>query len=280
MTIRPRSKRPTGAQVRRELLDAVGVLLSQARSALFLTGSGLSIDAGVPSYRGVLGLQRKRPEDGKVFETALAIETLHAKPQMTWKYLLQMEQNIRAAKPTRGHQILASLERELQRVAVTTVNIDRMHQRADSRNVIEMHGALFDLRCTRCEITTRHTSFDRLDIPPKCPTCTSVLRPNMPLFGEALPEEPFQQLQDALDQGFDLVVAVGVKTMYSYLARPILLARSEGLPTVEIGETNTEVSDLVDFRFKGNPTTVLEQIWDVYKQIPRKTRPGVAVSPK
>jgi NAD-dependent deacetylase len=280
MTIRPRSKRPTGAQVRRELLDAVGVLLSQARSALFITGSGLSIDAGVPSYRGVLGLQRKRPEDGKVFETALAIETLHVKPQMTWKYLLQMEQNIRAAKPTRGHQILASLERELQRVAVTTVNIDRMHQRADSRNVIEMHGALFDLRCTRCEITARHTSFDRLDIPPRCATCTSVLRPDMPLFGEALPEEPFQRLQDQLDQGFDLVIAVGVTTMYSYLARPILLARSEGLPTVEIGETNTEVSDLVDFRFKGNPTTVLEQIWDVYKQMPRKTRPGVAVSPE
>lgn len=278
MTIRPRSKRLTGAQVRRELLDAVGVLLSQARSALFITGAGLSQDAGVPSYRGVLGLQRRRPEDGKIFEAALAIETLTAKPHMTWKYLVHMEQNIRAAKPTRGHEILASLERELQRAAVMTVNIDRMHQRADSRNVIEMHGALFDLRCTRCEITTRHRTFDRLDIPPKCETCTSVLRPDMPLFGEPLGEEPFTRLQAELDQGFDLVIAIGVPTMYSYLARPILLARSEGLPTVEIGDVNTEVSDLVDFRFKGNPTTVLGQIWDVYKQMPRKTRPGVAVS--
>lgn len=277
MTLRPRSKRPTGAQVRRELLDAVGVLLSQARSALFITGAGLSTDAGVPSYRGVLGLQRKRPEDGKVFEAALAIETLHAKPQMTWKYLLHMSQNIRAAKPTRGHEIIARLERDLQRTTVMTVNIDRMHQRADSRNVIEMHGALFDLRCTRCEITTRHQSFSNLDMPPRCSTCTSILRPDMPLFGEALPEEPFARLQEQLDVGFDLVIAVGVTTMYSYLARPILLARSEGLPTVEIGEVNTEVSDLVDFRCKGNPTTVLEQIWDVYKQIPRKTRPGPAV---
>lgn len=280
MTLRPRSKRLTGAQVRRELLDAVGVLLSQARSALFITGAGLSTDAGVPSYRGVLGLQRKRPEDGKIFEAALAIETLHAKPAMTWKYLHHMEQNIRAAKPTRGHEIITSLERELQRTAVMTVNIDRMHQRAETRNVIEMHGALFDLRCTRCEITTRHHSFDRLDMPPRCATCTSVLRPDMPLFGEPLPEEPFARLQEQLDQGFDLVIAIGVTTMYSYLARPILLARSEGLPTVEIGETNTEVSDLVDFRFKGNPTTVLGQIWDVYKQMPRKTRPGAAVPPE
>ncbi len=280
MTIRPRSKRLTGAQVRRELLDAVGVLLSQARSALFITGAGLSTDAGVPSYRGVLGLQRKRPEDGKIFEAALAIETLQTKPQMTWKYLLQMEQNIRAAKPTRGHEIIAAWERDLNRAAVMTVNIDRMHQRAESRNVIEMHGALFDLRCARCEITTRHNSFDRLDMPPRCTTCTSVLRPDMPLFGEPLPEEPFTRLQDQLDQGFDLVISVGVTTMYSYLARPILLARSEGLPTVEIGEVNTEVSDLVDFRFKGNATTVLSQIWDVYKQMPRKTRPGAAVPPE
>jgi NAD-dependent deacetylase len=102
----------------------------------------------------------------------------------------------------------------------------------------------------------------------------------MPLFGEPLPEEPFTRIQDALDQGFDLVIAVGVTTMYSYLARPILLARSEGLPTVEIGEVNTEVSDLVDFRFKGNTTAVLGQIWDVYKQMPRKTRPGAAVPPE
>lgn len=280
MTIRPRSKRLTGAQVRRELLDAVGVLLSQARSVLFITGGGLSTDAGVPSYRGLLGLQRKRPEDGKVFEVALAIDTLQTKPQLTWKYLSVMADNIRAARPTRGHEIIAQVERELQRTAVMTVNIDRMHQRAESRNVIEMHGALFDLRCTRCEITTRHTSFDRLDMPPRCPTCTSVLRPDMPLFGEALPEEPFARLQEQLDQGFDLVIAVGVTTMYSYLARPILLARSEGLPTVEIGEVNTEVSDLVDFRFKGNPTSVLGQIWDVYRQVPRKTRPGAAVPPE
>lgn len=280
MTLRPRSKRLTGAQVRRELIDVVGVLLSQARSVLFITGAGLSMDAGVPSYRGVLGLQRKRPEDGKVFEAALAIETLHAKPQMTWKYLLQMEQNIRAAKPTRGHEIIASVEREIPRTTVMTVNIDRMHQRAQSRNVIEMHGALFDLRCALCEITTRHSSFDRLDIPPRCGTCDSVLRPDMPLFGEPLPEDPFARLQEQLDQGFDLVICVGVTTMYSYLARPILLARSEGLPTVEIGEVNTEVSDLVDFRFKANATTALGQIWDVYKQMPRKTRPGAAVSSK
>ncbi len=280
MTLRPRSKRPTGAQVRRELLDAVGVLLSQARSVLFITGGGLSTDAGVPSYRGLLGLERKRPEDGKVFEAALAIDTLHTKPQLTWKYLSVMANNIRAAKPTRGHEFLAQVERDLVRTAIMTVNIDRMHQRAESRNVIEMHGALFDLRCTRCEITTRHSSFGSLDMPPRCATCTSVVRPDMPLFGEALPEEPFTRLQEQLDQGFDLVIAVGVTTMYSYLARPILLARAEGLPTVEIGELNTEVSDLVDFRFKGNPTTVLGQIWDVYKQMPRKTRPGVAVSPE
>jgi NAD-dependent deacetylase len=274
MTTRPRSRRLTGVQARREQLDAVGVLLSQARSVLWITGAGLSVAAGIPSYRGVLGLERKRPEDGKLFEAALQSETLRRKPEMTWKYLLQMERAHAAVQPTRGHEFLAALERDLQRMVIMTVNIDRLHQRAGSRHVIEMHGALLDLRCTTCELTSRHESFDRLDIPPRCRVCQQVLRPDMPLFGEALADEPFTQVQTEVELGFDLVIAVGVSTMYSYLARPILLACADGVPTAEISEVNTEVSDLVEFRIKGDPSSQLAQIWDVYRQMPRRTRPG------
>jgi NAD-dependent deacetylase len=273
MTAR-RTKPPSIAGNRRELLDAVGVLLTQARSALFITGPGVSHDSGLSHYRGIAGLRRKKPEDGKVFEAALSIEMLRRKPELTWKYLLRMEEQIRAAAPNRAHEVLVKLEREIKRTSIMTINIDRLHQRAGSRNVIEMHGALFDLLCSSCEISTRHTTFDSLDIPPVCKTCGHVLRPDMPLFGEALPVDPFTRLQQELDEGFDIVFAIGVPTMFPYLARPVLLARAAGIPTVEIGPQSSEISEVVDFRFKATTESVLGAIWDVYKALgPRRTRP-------
>ncbi len=267
MTQPRRTKTSTHAGLRRELLDATGVLLSQARSALFITGPALTVESGLPCFRGIAGLQSKKPEDAKLFEAGLAAETMQCKPAITWKYLRGMDERIRAAEPNRGHEVLVMLERRLARSTVMTVNVDRLHQRAGSKNVIEMHGALHDLRCGRCEISTRHERFDRLEMPPTCQTCGSVLRPDMPLFGESLPADPFTLLQTELDIGFDIVFSIGIGTMFPYLARPILLAKSEGIPTVEIGRQNTDVSDLVDFRFRASPARVLDLIWDVCQQL-------------
>lgn len=272
MTLSRRSKSSTHAGLRRELLDATGVLLTQARSALFITGPALTADSGLPCFRGIPGLQRKKPEDAKLFEAALAIETLQRKPMTTWKYLLEMDANVRAAQPNRGHEVLVLLERELKRSTIMTVNVDRLHQRAGSRNVIEMHGALHDLLCTRCEISTRHEGFGHLDMPPLCKACGTVLRPDMPLFGESLPADPFTRLQAELDVGFDIVFAIGVGTMFPYIARPLLVAKSEGIPTVEIGPQHTDLSDVVDFRFRGSPMRVLDLIWDVCRQVGRPSR--------
>lgn len=262
-----RIKGPSAANLQRELIDAVGVLLSQARSVLFITGPGVSMDSGLSMYRGIPGLVRKKPEDGRLFETALSVQTLHRKPEMTWKYLLRMEEGIRAAHPNRAHAVMVAVADTLERCTIMTVNVDRLHQRSGSRDVIEMHGALFDLLCSRCELSTRHETFDALHIPPKCPTCGDTLRPDMPLFGEPLPSDPFTRLQAELDVGFDMVFAIGVGTMFPYLARPILVARSEGIPTIEIGAARTDVSDVVDFRFKGTPSTVLDAVWAVTTRI-------------
>lgn len=262
-----RSAAPTAAHLKRERVDAVGGLLTQARSVLFITGPAMSQESELPMYRGIGGLHRKRPEDGKLFEAALTPETLHAKPQVTWRYLLQMEHAIRRVRPSRGHEILAALERAIPRTRIMTVNVDRLHQTAGSRGVIEMHGSLFDLACRACEMTTRHATFDDLDMPPLCASCAQPLRPEMPLFGESLPADPFTRLQAELDEGFDIVIVVGVPAMYPYLARPVLLARSEGVPTVEISAQRTDVSDVVDFRFKGTPTAVLGDIWAVFSRL-------------
>lgn len=267
--------KPTAKAVklRRELIDAVGVLLTQARSALFITGPALTMESGLACYRGIPGLQRKKPEDGKVFEATLSAHVLATTPETTWKFLVEIDKTVRAARPNRGHEVLVELERALPRTTIMTVNVDRLHQRAGSRNVIEMHGALHDLLCRTCELSSRHESFENFRIPPRCATCNSVLRPDMPLFGDPLPVDPFTRLQAELDEGFDMVFAIGVGKMYSYLARPLLLAKQEGLPTIEIGNEQTDLSEVVDFRFKSSPARVLELIWQVYQQLGRISRP-------
>ncbi|HEX2686521.1 MAG TPA: Sir2 family NAD-dependent protein deacetylase [Kofleriaceae bacterium] len=257
----------TPAGPRRELVEPVGRLLFQARSALFITGPGLSAESGLSHHRGIPGLERKRPEDGRLFEAALSPDTLAHRPELTWHTLLEMDHQIGAALPNRGHEVLAAIERSLERSTIVTINVDRLHQRAGSRNVIEMHGALHDLACTRCEIATRYDSYAQLPVPPLCAICGRVLRPGMPLFGESLPADPFTQLQAEIDIGFDIVFAIGVDTIFPYLGRPLLLAKQVGIPTVEIVQAQTDLSDVVDFAFHGSPSKILDFMWEIFCQL-------------
>src|SRR5215475_4548865 len=256
----------------RERIDVIGALLTQVRSALFITGPGMSIECGLPHYRGIPGLLRRTPQDARMIESALSVDTLHKKPKLTWRYLLEVDRRVCDAVPARGHEVLVALERRLQRSTIMTVNVDRLHQRAGSRTVIEMHGALHDLRCPRCEISTRHDRYAGLPLPPLCAVCSSVLRPDMALFGEPLPPDAFTRLQAELEIGFDIVFVIGVVAVFPYLARPVLLAKQEGVPTVEIAHMATEVSEIVDFGLRGSPGRILDQIWEVFAQLPARQR--------
>jgi NAD-dependent deacetylase len=268
-----RARSSSRAGVERERLDAVGTLLTQVSSVLFITGPGLSLDSGLSHYRGIPGLTRKTANDARLIESALSIDTLQRKPKITWRTLLEIDGQVCAAAPNRGHEVLVALERWLDRSTIMTVNVDRLHQRAGSRNVIEMHGALHDLLCPRCEISSRHERYAGLPLPPLCAMCSSVLRPDMPLFGEPLPADAFTRLQAELELGFDMVFAVGVVAMFPYLARPVLLAKQEGIPTVEIGHAATDVSEIVDFGLRGSPARILGQIFQVFEQLSSRRSP-------
>jgi len=252
--------------LRRELVDTVGVLLAQARSALFLTGSGLTADAGLPVYRGMPGVRARKADRITELDASLSADTFVAEPETVWRQLVRLDAAVRAAKPASGHVILAELGKRLRTVIATT-NVDRLHQRAGSREVIELHGALHDLRCDTCEMSSRHDSFAALPIPPRCAVCRTALRPDMPLLGEPLPIDPFTRLQAELDQGFDLVFAIGIRRMAPYLARPLLIAKADGIPTIEIGPHPSELSEVVDYRFRGACSRVLAAVWEVFARM-------------
>jgi NAD-dependent deacetylase len=259
--------------VKKEQADAVAAILVKAKRALFITGAGISADSGLPTYRGVGGLyDAGKTEGGVPIETLLSGTMLRDRPELTWKYLRTIERACRGAEPNRGHQILAELERRIERVVIFTQNVDGFHRAAGSKHVIEIHGDLHDLRCTRCTWNQRVADYGKLDALPRCPSCDGVLRPGVVLFGEPLPHAPFNQFEDELAKGFDVVFSIGTSALFPYIARPVLVAKSEGIPTVEINPGKTDLSDVVDIRIKATALTALKAIHAALKAAtPRRT---------
>jgi len=230
------------------VLDAVAAQLGEARSALFITGAGISADSGLPTYRGVGGLyDSAETDEGLRIEEALSGEVFARRPDITWKYLIQIEENCRGARPNAAHRAIARLDDYLDRVMVFTQNVDGLHRAAGSREIIEIHGNLQELMCTVCAHEEIAPDFAGREIPPRCPACGGILRPKVVLFGESLPEEPLDRFIDALQEGFDIVFSIGTSSIFPYITQPVVFASGSGIPTVEINPSVTQLSDIVDY---------------------------------
>ena len=241
-------------------------LLKGCQSILFITGAGVSADSGLPTYRGIGGLYNdKATEDGIPIEIALAGETLQSYPEITWKYLSQIENNCRQAKFNRAHQVIAEMERHFKRVWVLTQNIDSFHGDAGSKNVIEIHGNMRKLRCPRCPWRSTVKDYSRItQIPPLCPECKGVVRPEVVFFGEMLPDYECQVLSEELAQGFDIYFSIGTTSVFPYIQQPIIEAKRLKRPTIEINPAPTELSRLVDIKINLGAAVALDEIWKAY----------------
>ena len=232
-------------------VEAAARILERARSALFVTGAGISADSGLPTYRGVGGLyDTGRTEEGLPIEVLLSGETLARRPEWTWKYLVAIERACRGARPNAAHEAIAALEARIPRVVVLTQNVDGLHRAAGSSHVIEIHGDVHDLLCTRCAWEERVADYADLPIPPACPLCGALVRPGVVLFGEMLPRPAVARLEEELLRGFDAVFSIGTTSVFPYVAAPVLMARSWAAGAVEVNPGTTEVSSTVDVRLR------------------------------
>ena len=237
-------------------------LLLQSERVLFITGAGVSADSGLPTYRGLGGLYEEEiTDEGFPIEEALSGEMMTQRPDVTWKYLLQIERNCRGAAPNLAHQVIAELERVVPEVLVFTQNVDGLHVAAGSHRVIEVHGNLHYLQCTHCRFQTRVESYVGLGDPPLCPKCFSPIRPSVVLFGEALPHSAVSALEDAFATDFDLVFSIGTSSLFPYVVEPVLWARAAGTPTVEINPDDTRISSIVDFPIRAGAAEAMGRIW-------------------
>jgi NAD-dependent deacetylase len=228
-------------------LNQIAQGLATANRVLFITGAGISADSGLPTYRGVGGLYNSEGTDeGLSIEEALSGQVFAIRPDITWKYIAQIEENCRGARPNAAHLAIAELEKIMSTVLVFTQNVDGLHRQAGSSEVIEIHGNLQELICTACAFEETVSDLSGHALPPLCPECGAVLRPKVVLFGEALPEAAMDRFLDALDVGFDMVFTIGTSGVFPYIAEPVFWAAEAGIPTIEINPVRTRLSSSVD----------------------------------
>jgi NAD-dependent deacetylase len=245
-----------------ETVERIVARLRRCRSILFVTGAGMSADSGLPTYRGVGGLYNtEETDEGLPIEELLSGETFRHRPEWTWKYLRQVEHACRGATFNRGHAVLAEMERHFPRVWVLTQNVDGLHRAAGSRNVIAIHGDLGEIRCTGCAYRIKTADYAGLPELPRCPECTAVLRPDVVLFGEMLPESGLRELKNQLREGFDIVFSIGTTSVFPYISLPVELAVQREKPSVEINPGTTRVSELATYRLALGAAVALDAIW-------------------
>lgn len=233
-------------------------LLSDADSVCVLTGAGISHESGVPTFRGEDGLWRRyRPED-------LATPEAFARdPVLVWEWYAWRRELVGRAKPNAAHLALVAIEERIAsrpngRFTLVTQNVDGLHERAGSRNVLRLHGSLWRLRCVRCGDEGEDRRVPIHPLPPRCARseCSGLLRPAVVWFGESLPDHEWTQAARAADRA-GVFLVVGTSALVYPAASLPWAAKRSGARLVEINPDPTPLSDLADYVFRGPASEIL-----------------------
>jgi len=215
------------------------------RKVVVLTGAGVSADSGIPTFRGEGGLWRNyRAED------LATPEAFSRDPLLVWEWYEWRRSIVRRAEPNGAHRAIASLPEAL----VVTQNVDGLHARAGSRDIIELHGNLFRTRCVR-EGSLRDAFEAFKDLPPLC-ECGAMLRPDVVWFGEMLPEGSFQRAGRAVHDA-DLLLVIGTSGVVFPAAG--LVSLHDGL-SIEINPQLSAVSSACTFAIAATAAEATPQI--------------------
>ena len=220
-------------------------ILAHARHIEVFTGAGMSADSGIATYRdAVTGVWEN------VDPAAMAsIDAWARRPEEMFAWYVWRASLVNAAEPNAGHRAIAEWSRNgARRVTVTTQNIDNLHERAGSADVVHLHGSLFEFRCSICARPWRGgvdfpTEPVEAIAPPECPLCGNLVRPGVVWFGEALPQREWEEAQRRMEEA-DAVLIVGTSGVVHPAAGLPLTAHARGVPIVEVTPMRTELSTI------------------------------------
>ena len=234
-------------------MDQVREQLRNARSIAVLTGAGVSAESGIPTFRGSGGVWRNlRAED-------LATPQGFARdPALVWEWYDSRRQQIAAAQPNAGHRALAHLEARSSRFTLITQNVDDLHERGGSRNVLHVHGSIWEVRCLGCGEETVDMRVPLPQIPPRC-ACGALLRPGVVWFGEALPQDVWRSAEQAATSS-EIFLVAGTSAVVYPAAGLVELARSSGAKVIEINVDATHASRTSGHFLQGRFGELLPQL--------------------
>ncbi|GAV24727.1 NAD-dependent deacetylase [Carboxydothermus islandicus] len=214
--------------------EAVKMLL-KARHAMAFTGAGVSTESGIPDFRGSSGLWERYP-----VEKVASRRALMENPAFFLNFYRERFKSYANVKPNRAHEALARMEKAGIIKGIVTQNIDGLHQKAGSKNVIEIHGTLKRVRCDRCGKYYLPEKLDEEEVP-RC-NCGGVIRPDVVLFGEALPRREWQMALE-LAECSDLVLVVGSSLVVTPANQIPGLVLLEGGKAIIVNKDPTPLDD-------------------------------------
>lgn len=233
--------------------------LATARAVTVLTGAGVSAESGIPTFRDALiGLWAKF--DPAALATS---EAFHRDPELVSRWYDQRRRRTLECQPNDAHLALARWQKRLaecgRQLTLITQNVDRLHQRAGSKAVIELHGTLLVWRCTGCQTERLEEGGPFNEYPPACQGCGRPRRPAVVWFGETLAPEAMAAAEAAIGE-CDLFVSVGTSAVVQPATGLIELAIRRGAATLEINLDPTPISNRVDFALYGCAGKILPQL--------------------
>ncbi|MFH1485064.1 MAG: NAD-dependent deacylase [Chloroflexota bacterium] len=234
-----------------EEIEKATDMVLKARHVVAVIGAGMSVESGIPPFRGPGGLWTKYgepPMDG--------YQRFLADPKGWWEtyqqasYRRELDTAIRQAKPNPGHHALAELEQMGILKHIITQNVDNLHQAAGSKNVAEIHGNRYKLRCISCSSRFERDKFQISELPPHCPHCSGIVKGDGVMFGEPIPADTLARCEDETHK-CDCMFLIGTSgTVYPTAGFPVVVKRSGG-SLIEVNLYETSLTYMCDAVLRG-----------------------------
>jgi NAD-dependent deacetylase len=246
-----------------ELIQQTAEQIRSSRHTVVLSGSGVSRESGIPTFRDAMeGLWARF--DPQQLATP---EAFQADPKLVWDWYEYRRELVRTAQPNPGHYALSELERRYPNMRIITQNVDDLHERAGSQNVIHLHGNIAQSKCfDDCQgdptlVDLSAISWDSDSGPPPCPHCGRWVRPNVVWVGEMLPETQLEAAYNASEK-CDVMLVVGTSGIVAPASHLPQVTRRAGGIVIEINPDETAISHLATIRLQGPSGEILPRIME------------------
>jgi NAD-dependent SIR2 family protein deacetylase/tetratricopeptide (TPR) repeat protein/protein-tyrosine phosphatase len=242
-----------------ENINQAKSILKNAQRVLILTGAGISAESGVPTFRGGGGAPVWR---GMPFEQLSSAEMVEKDLPLVWEWFDYRSGKVSECEPNAAHKTLAKVQQsnQFEEFVIATQNIDGLHAQAGAESVIELHGSLWRARCLNCKARKDLSEIPAGTRPPICDKCSNPMRPDVILFGEALPMDAFAQAK-FFAEVCDVCIVVGTSALVYPAAELPLIAKQMGAKVIEINPEETSLTAKADLSIRGKAAEIVPQIF-------------------